>query len=107
VYQLERAFWPFLTKQTTTTVWNGYETPDPDAHITFACVDSVANYIENTGGLPTEYDLIGIDECHHATTPTYSSVVTSSRCGKSGGPFLVGLTATPWRSDGSSLEGIF
>jgi superfamily II DNA or RNA helicase len=107
VYQLERAFWPFLTKEMTTTIWNGYETPDPDADLTFACVDSVANYAENTGALPADWDLVIIDECHHATTPTYSTVVKASSCGTSAGPFLVGLTATPWRSDGTSLEGIF
>jgi len=107
VYQLERAFWPFLTKHTLTTIWNGYETADPQAHLTFACVDSVANYIENTGGLPAEYDIITIDECHHATTPTYATVIRASACGKPGGPFLLGLTATPWRSDGTSLEGLF
>lgn len=107
VYQLERAFWPFLAKSTMTTIWNGFETPDPEAHITFACVDSVANYVENTGALPVEYDIIGIDECHHATTRTYSTVVDTSSCGKVGGPFLIGLTATPWRSDGTSLEGLF
>ena len=107
VYQLERAFWPFLTKHILTTIWNGYESPDHGAQITFACVDSVANYTENTGGLPAEYDVIVIDECHHATTPTYSTVVSASSCGKPGGPFLIGLTATPWRSDGTSLEGLF
>lgn len=107
VYQLERAFWPFLTKYTLTTIWNGYETADPQAHLTFACVDSVASYVENTGALPIEYDLICIDECHHATTPTYSTVISASACGKPGGPFLLGLTATPWRSDGTSLEGLF
>jgi superfamily II DNA or RNA helicase len=106
VYQLEKAFWPFLTKKTLTTVWNGYESPDPDAELTFACVDSVSNFIENTGGLP-DYDILIIDECHHATTPTYTTVVRASSCGQPGGPFLIGLTATPWRSDGTSLEGLF
>jgi superfamily II DNA or RNA helicase len=107
VYQLERAFWPFLTKQTLTSIWNGYESADPSADFIFACVDSVANYVDNTGGLPKEYDVIVIDECHHAATSTYSTVVRATRCGEAGGPFLVGLTATPWRSDGTSLEGIF
>jgi predicted helicase len=29
VYQLERAFWPFLTVEQETLVWNGYEQPTP------------------------------------------------------------------------------
>lgn len=107
VYQLERAFWPLLKKQTLTSVWNGFETPDPQASLVFACVDSVAGYLENTGGLPAEYDIVVIDECHHATSPTYMSVIDGLNCGKPGGPFLVGLTATPWRSDGAHLEGLF
>jgi superfamily II DNA or RNA helicase len=107
VYQLERAFWPFLSKEVLTTIWNGYESPDPEASMAFACVDSVASYVENTGRFPKEYGLVVIDECHHATTATYSTVVEATRCGRPGGPFLIGLTATPWRSDGTSLEGLF
>ena len=31
VYQLERAFWPFLTADQRTVVWNGYESPGENA----------------------------------------------------------------------------
>jgi superfamily II DNA or RNA helicase len=107
VYQLERAFWPLMTKHNLTTVWNGYESPDPEASLTFACVDSVASYVENTGGLPQEYDIVIVDECHHATSPTYATVLSAPSCAKEHGPFLVGLTATPWRSDNTSIHGLF
>jgi len=107
VYQLEKAFWPFLPKTFLTTVWNGYESPDHAAKIVFACVDSVAMYVKNTGSLPQEYDIVVVDECHHATSQTYSTVLRANNCGKSGGAFLVGLTATPWRSDEANLRDIF
>ncbi|MCK5017472.1 MAG: DEAD/DEAH box helicase family protein, partial [Candidatus Peribacteraceae bacterium] len=38
VYQLEKAFWPFMTKYYTTAVWNGYEKGDLESSkVTFAC----------------------------------------------------------------------
>ena len=107
VYQLEKAFWPFLPKTLITAIWNGYESPDHTANVTFACVDSVATYVENTGSLPQDYDIVVVDECHHATSQTYSRVLQESNCGKRGGPFLVGLTATPWRSDEGNLDAVF
>ena len=107
VYQLERAFWKLLDKYTVTTIWNQYETPDHTADYTFACVDSVAIELKNTGDLPVEYDVIVIDECHHAGSPTYSSVIDHCCSAGTGGPFLLGLTATPWKPSGQSLDDIF
>jgi superfamily II DNA or RNA helicase len=107
VYQLERAFWPFLRPSQETIVWNGVERPDASAlaasEFTFACVDSVAAAVERPTTLP-DYDVIVVDECHHATASMYASVLDSTRAGEAGGPFLLGLTATPWRGDGAALE---
>lgn len=110
VYQLERAFWPFLTAQDETRVWNGIEHPHETVlgkpGLTFACIDTAANTLLDGKTLP-EYDIIIIDECHHAGAAMYGSLIRHTRAGEDGGPFLLGLTATPWRPDGNELDKIF
>ena len=53
IYQLERAFWPFLKASQTTVIWNGYERPAPaemaKVSCVFACLDSVFEHV-NRGG---------------------------------------------------------
>jgi len=107
VYQLERAFWPGLGKHEITGVWNGYESPDPDASLTFACIDSVASKLQLAGRLDLPIDLVVVDECHHAGSPEYRAVLDALRCGTPDGPFLLGMTATPWRPDGTSIHALF
>ncbi len=106
VYQLERAFWPLLPSTAATGVWNGNERPDADAladiDVVFACVDSVANAISAGRDLP-DYGLVFVDECHHLGTRSYDTVLEELSAGD-GGPFLIGMTATPWRPDGQSLH---
>jgi len=110
VYQLERSFWPLLRPNEETVVWNGLERPPlttlQRAPLTFACVDTVSEFIKRGGDLPL-YDVVVIDECHHVGGSEYGRVLDHTRAGQDHGPFLVGLTATPWRPDGSSLEGTF
>ncbi|WHX42661.1 DEAD/DEAH box helicase family protein [Mesobacillus sp. AQ2] len=108
VYQLEKSFWPFMTKNITSTVWNGYEKGYPkETNFTFACVDSIVEHIRRNGDLPTNYDMIIIDECHHAGSMSYKTVLEATRAGKNNGAFLLGMTATPWRSDDKNIEEIF
>lgn len=108
VYQLEKSFWPFMDKTMATTVWNGIEKGSPNQTVfTFACVDSVVEYIDRLGQLPTDYDMIIVDECHHAGSASYRKIFDLIDAGKPNGPFLMGLTATPWRSDEIEVEQIF
>ncbi len=107
VYQLERAFWPCLDKYEISGVWNGYESPDPDATLVFACVDSVASKLQAAGRLERKFDLVIVDECHHAGSPEYRAVLDALQCGAPNGPFLLGMTATPWRPDGTSIHSLF
>lgn len=108
VYQLEKAFWPFLNKNSSTAVWNGYEKGDLESSVvTFACIDSVSNEFERTGELPVDYGLVIIDEAHHAGSPTYRMLIDGLNAGRRHGPFLLGMTATPWRSDEHDIEKIF
>lgn len=99
VYQLERAFWPFLSPTATTAVWNGMEplsaSDQAATTYTFACVDSVVSWIDRGGELQS-YDVVLVDECHHAASKTYRRVITALGAGEEGGPALLGLTATPW-----------
>ena len=107
VYQLERAFWPCLDKSEITGVWNGYETPDPDATLTFACIDSVASKLQVAGKLDLPFELVIVDECHHAGSAEYRAVLAAIRSETPDGPFLIGMTATPWRPDGTSIHALF
>lgn len=108
VYQLEKAFWPFMDKTLTTTIWNGYEKGYPSETVfTFACVDSVVEYIYRNNELPVKFDMVIVDECHHAGSVTYKKVLEEAMAGKDNGAFLLGMTATPWRSDDENIEDIF
>ncbi len=109
VYQLERAFWPFIKPSDSTLIWNSYERPTfsqlDNVDFTFACVDSVAGWISSGRELP-EYDLLLVDECHHVGSSMYNTVFDELRAGR-GGAFALGLTATPWRPDEVDLTEYF
>ena len=49
-----------------------------------------------------EYDYVVIDEFHHAAAPSYKNLLESLRCNS-----LIGLTATPERTDGFSVAEYF
>lgn len=110
VYQLEKAFWPFLTPNQETLIWNGYERPDNSdlerAQLTFGCLNSVSLHLDNGGQLP-QYDFILVDECHHVGGDMYKKIIDNTRAGAPDGPFLLGLTATPWRPDETDLKQFF
>ena len=110
VYQLERAFWPFLKPSETTLIWNANERPTEEMLLStdfaFACVDSVASWIQSGKVLP-EYDILLVDECHHVGAGMYNSVFKALSAGKAGGTFAIGITATPWRPDEVDLTEYF
>jgi superfamily II DNA or RNA helicase len=110
IYQLERAFWPFLKASQTTVIWNGYERPAQaemaKASCVFACLDSVFEHVSRGGDLPA-FEVVLVDECHHAGAMMYQTVLQELRAGQAGGPFLIGLTATPWRPDDTDLQVYF
>ena len=111
VYQLERAFWPFMRASQESIVWNGMEKQTIDtlanADFIFACLNTVANYVKGGGSLP-DFDIIFVDECHHAGDEgMYPHILGDISAGTSGGAFLVGVTATPWRPDEYDLKQTF
>lgn len=113
VEQLERAFWPFLGPRDSTLVWTqnepvGYEQL-ASATMVFASRDSVANHCKSGRELDG-FDLVLIDECHHAhsSSKAYLQIINTARAGEPGGPYLLGLTATPFLADSTArLEPIF
>lgn len=110
VYQLERAFWPFLKPSETTLIWNANERPTEDmlgkTDFAFACVDSVTGWVQDGRPLP-DYDILLVDECHHVGSSMYNRVFQALSAGKPGGSFALGLTATPWRPDEVDLTSYF
>lgn len=110
VYQLERAFWPFLKPSETTLIWNSYERPTyeqlENTDFVFACVDSVSSWIQSGSDLP-DYGILLVDECHHVGSSMYDRVFEALEAGRHGGAFALGLTATPWRPDEADLTEYF
>ena len=64
---------------------------ETDAPAVVASVQSLASRPESVG----QRHLVIVDECHHATAPTYQAVIAAQP-----GALVVGMTATPYRSDG-------
>lgn len=112
VVQLERSFWPFLSRNDRTTVFIGTDKPSNpnDLHeydFVFATRDSIDSAQRSGQPLP-EFEIVIVDECHHLGSEVYERVLDELGVRERGsGPFLLGLTATPWRPGGETLEGRF
>ncbi|MEG3923332.1 DEAD/DEAH box helicase [Microcoleus sp. T3_D1] len=96
VDQLLVKFWRHLPKTVATHRLAQGERPISFEGITFATVQSFANLND-----PPYFDLVIVDEAHHLGAPEYLRTVERLNPTK-----LVGVTATPWRSDGVSLNHI-
>lgn len=53
------------------------------------------------------FELIIVDEAHHASAKSYVDTLEALSCFALDGPLLVGFTATPFRSDSKGLKKIF
>lgn len=69
----------------------------PGAPVQVASIDTLGA----RGGVP-DVDLVVIDEAHHATATTWRAVLQACPKAK-----MLGLTATPARSDGAALGDVF
>ncbi|PYF08658.1 superfamily II DNA or RNA helicase [Rhodobacter viridis] len=74
---------------------------DPEAEILFASVQTLARSAHLSRFDPQAFDYIVIDEFHHAAAATYRRLLAHFTP-----RFLLGLTATPDRSDGGDLLGL-
>jgi superfamily II DNA or RNA helicase len=53
------------------------------------------------------FDLVIVDEAHHAAADTYRRIIEQLKAGTADGPLLLGVTATPDRGDGKGLDDLF
>ena len=81
-------------------LWTGTETPTQDRHL-FASVQKLSR-VDLDRVDPAHFDVLILDEFHHAEAPTYARLLEHFRP-----RLLLGLTATPERSDGRSVLGWF
>jgi len=108
VHQLERSFWPFMSSEDASCIIGGGQRPASFDELTqyafvFAVRDSVWEAQER-GVFPNDiFDIVVVDECHHLGARTYEEVLDRLEAGTNAGPFLMGLTATPWRPSGEGL----
>ena len=99
-HQLQEAFWDEISKDVPTRLFSGGEAPVPIEGINFGLYQSLYGYL---GGLePDAFDLIVVDEAHHALGNAFSTCIEHLNP-----RLLIGMTATPWRGDGGSLESVF
>lgn len=96
VNQLITAFWRQLPSSIPTHRLAQGEAPTSFEGITFASFQTLMNF-EN---IPS-FDLVVVDEAHHLGAPGYLDVIN-----KVSSPKILGITATPWRSDGVDISGI-
>ena len=99
-FQLQRSFWAQISKNIPTRIFMDGEPPVPSDGINFGLYQTLFGYL---GGIePTAFDLIIVDEAHHALANAFSSCIEHLSP-----KLLIGMTATPWRGDGTSIESIF
>jgi superfamily II DNA or RNA helicase/HKD family nuclease len=77
--------------------WDGTEKTE-GAQILFASVQTLSRARGLDAFAPDAFDYVVVDEFHHAAAATYRRVMTHFRP-----RFLLGLTATPERTDGGDL----
>ncbi len=71
---------------------------EPDADVLFASIQTLGRRRHLDDFRPDEFDYIVVDEFHHASAATYRRLIEHFRP-----KFLLGLTATPERTDGGDL----
>ncbi|GGO85252.1 DUF3427 domain-containing protein [Wenjunlia tyrosinilytica] len=94
----QRTYQVVLREPNFGKILSGKQKPDVwDA--TFATIQSLTGKVENFD--KDMFDIIVIDECHHAVSPTYKKVMNHFT------PLqFLGLTATPERMDGKHVQDV-
>lgn len=100
VMQLQQQFWKYISKSIKTRVFMEGVAPRPVAGINFGLYQTLFGYL---GGINSDaFDLVIVDEAHHALANAFASCMNHLRP-----RFLIGMTATPWRGDGVAISNIF
>lgn len=75
--------------------------------VVFASIQTVARPQRLDKLAREKWDLVVVDEAHHALSESYKSTLQALGCFRDDGPRLLGLTATPERSDNTGLDEVF
>lgn len=98
--QLQKSFWCQLDKTIPTLLFRGGARPRPIEGINFGLYQSLYS---NLGGFEgDEFDLVVVDEAHHALANSFALCLNHLKP-----KFLIGMTATPWRGDGFDVSSVF
>ncbi|KQO18066.1 DEAD/DEAH box helicase family protein [Paenibacillus sp. Leaf72] len=98
--QLEQSIWSEISKEVPTHLFFEGAPPLVINGINVGLYQTFYGYL---GGIePNTFDVVVIDEAHHALATGFR------KCIEHLAPqFLVGMTATPWRGDGKSISEVF
>ena len=96
IRQLDNACWPQFERHLDTHIWTDGEYPAFFDGVTFATWQSVSLAMANGHDLEGMFDLVVVDECHHAPSDSFSKLLYDLKP-----RYLLGVTATPWRTDES------
>lgn len=98
--QLQRAFWEQIPKSVPTRLFMEGKAPVSMPGINFGLYQSLYNNLQSIN--PTAFDLIIVDEAHHALGHNFHACLNHLKP-----KHLIGMTATPWRGDGLQVESLF
>jgi superfamily II DNA or RNA helicase len=98
--QLEQSFWPQISKDMPTRYFFNGVPPLVYEGINFGLYQTMIGYL--SGIEPGTFDIVIVDEAHHALALGFK------RCVDHLAPkALIGMTATPWRGDGKTIDDLF
>ncbi len=100
IEQFDRSIWSNLPKWVATHLVYDSEKPTFLEGVTLSTFQSFNDFRKKSSDF--EYDVVIIDEAHHAPADTYMSVIK-----KLNTRFLLGLTATPFRKDERDVTELF
>ncbi len=84
------------------------ESDDINAQVVVASIQTAARHQRLQRLKEQGFELLIIDEAHHAAAPSYASLVKElGFCNADNNKLLVGVTATPKRGDGIGLKNVF
>jgi len=82
------------------------ERDEHDAPVVVASVQTLSRP-SRLERLTSDFEILVVDEAHHATADTYRRILDYCGVFKPDGPLCLGVTATPFRADGAGLGTIF
>ncbi|SCY37160.1 DEAD/DEAH box helicase family protein [Flavobacterium caeni] len=100
VEQFDRAIWSNIPKWVSTHLLYDSEKPAFLEGVTLSTFQSFMDFHKRNEDF--RYDIVIVDEAHHAPADTYSEIVK-----KLDPRFLLGLTATPFRKDDRDVTYLF